>query len=106
MRRNTLRLFPLLLALAAAAPVAAAQSGPAPDPAAGTLQPSAALAAVILTIMVLNREALDDRAADAQAPAARSSSAFGVGRPCTRQKRRQPTASPRIGPERAATSSG
>lgn len=33
MRRNTLRLFPLLLALVAAAPVAIAQSGPAPDPA-------------------------------------------------------------------------
>ncbi|KAF1052749.1 MAG: Fosmidomycin resistance protein [Delftia tsuruhatensis] len=35
----------------------------------------AALAAVILTIMVLNREALDDRAADAQAPAARAAAA-------------------------------
>ncbi len=35
----------------------------------------AALAAVILTIMVLNREALDDRAADAHAPAARAAAA-------------------------------
>jgi MFS family permease len=35
----------------------------------------AALAAVILTIMVINREALDDRAADANAPVARTAAA-------------------------------